>query len=96
MKTCQWCDAAFSPKVNYQIYCSEGCRELATKEKIAQRYAIARRNRMVGNPKSCKSCSKPLSAYNDGLLCSSCIVNPSDVTKALREIKGLANGKDKQ
>jgi predicted nucleic acid-binding Zn ribbon protein len=95
MKTCQWCDAAFNPKVKYQIYCSEQCRELATKEKIAQRYAIARRNRMINNPKSCKSCSKPLSAYNEGVLCASCIVNPSDVTKALKEIKGLANGKDK-
>jgi hypothetical protein len=50
---------------------------------------------MIGNPKSCKSCSKPLSAYNDGALCAVCIVNPSDVTKALKEIKGLANGKDK-
>jgi hypothetical protein len=94
MKTCQWCDAAFHAKVKYQIYCSEQCRELATKEKIAQRYAIARRNKMVGNPKPCKSCGKPLSAYNDGSLCSSCIVNPSDVSKALKDIKGLANGKE--
>ncbi len=94
MKTCQWCDAAFNAKVKYQIYCSEQCRELATKEKIAQRYAIARRNKMVNNPKPCKSCGKPLSAYNDESLCSSCIVNPIDVTKALKEIKGLANGKE--
>lgn len=94
MKTCQWCDAAFNAKVKYQIYCSEQCRELATKEKIAQRYAIARRNKMVRNPKPCKSCGKPLSAYNDEQICSSCIVNPSDVTKALKELKGLANGKE--
>lgn len=94
MKTCQWCDAAFNAKVKYQIYCSEQCRELATKEKIAQRYAIARRNKMVNNPKPCKSCGKPLSAYNDESLCSSCVVNPIDVTKALKEIKGLANGKE--
>lgn len=94
MKTCQWCDAAFTSKVTYQIYCSGECRELATKEKIAQRYAIARRNRMVGNPKSCKSCGKPLSAYNDESLCAVCIINPSDVSKALKDIKGLANGKE--
>ena len=95
MKTCQWCDASFNPKVKYQIYCSDGCRELATKEKIAQRYAIARRNKMIGKVRACKSCEKPLSAYNDEQLCAACVVNPKEVSKALREIKGMANGKDK-
>jgi hypothetical protein len=95
MKTCQWCDASFKPKVSYQIYCSESCREEATKEKIAQRYAISRRNKMIGKTRSCKSCNQPLSVYNDGQLCSGCIVHPGDVTKALREIKGMSNGKDK-
>jgi hypothetical protein len=95
MKTCQWCDAAFDPKVSYQIYCSEQCRDSATKEKITQRYAIARRNKMMSKPKLCKSCNKPLSVYNDDLLCSSCVVNPKDVSRTLREMKGLANGKDK-
>lgn len=95
MKTCQWCDASFKPKVKYQIYCSDSCRELATKEKIAQRYAIARRNKMIGKLRTCKSCEKPLSAYNDEQLCAACVVNPKEVSKALREIKGMANGKDK-
>ena len=95
MKNCRWCDASFSPRVQYQIYCSDECREHATKEKIAQRYAITKRNRLIGKPRTCKSCSKPLSAYNDEQLCSGCIVNPGDVTKALKEIKGMANGKDK-
>jgi predicted nucleic acid-binding Zn ribbon protein len=94
MKTCQWCDAAFQPKVSYQIYCSDQCREAATKEKITQRYAIARRNKMMAKPKLCKSCGKPLSVYNDEHLCSSCIVDPKQVSKTLREMKGLANGKE--
>jgi len=94
MKTCQWCDAAFQPKVSYQIYCSDQCREAATKEKITQRYAIARRNKMMAKPKPCKSCGKPLSVYNDEHLCSSCIVDPKQVSKTLREMKGLANGKE--
>ena len=94
MKNCQWCDASFQARVPYQIYCSDGCRELATKEKIAQRYAISRRNKMMGKTRACKSCSKPLSVYNDDVLCSSCIVNPIDVTKTLKEIKGWANGKE--
>jgi NMD protein affecting ribosome stability and mRNA decay len=41
----------------------------------------------------CKSCGTKLSAYNDEVLCDTCLVNPSDVTKALREMKGIANGK---
>ena len=95
MKNCQWCDANFTAKVSYQIYCSDSCRESATTEKIAQRYAISRRNKLIGKTRSCKSCNKPLSAYNDDPLCASCIVHPGDVTKALKEIKGMANGKDK-
>jgi len=61
MKTCQWCDDPFEAKVGYQIYCSSECREEATKEKIAQRYLVARRNRMMGKKRNCKSCGSPLS-----------------------------------
>ena len=95
MKNCQWCDATFKPRVSYQIYCSDACREEATKEKIAQRYAISRRNKMMGKTRACKSCSKPLSVYNDDVLCSSCVVNPVDVNKTIKEIKRMASGKDK-
>lgn len=31
--------------------------------------------------------------YNDESLCDKCLVNPGDVNKALKEIKGIANGK---
>ena len=93
MKTCQWCDNAFEPSVAYQIYCSAECREAATKEKIAQIYMVARRNRMMGKKRKCKSCDSPLSAYNDDSICQSCLINPSEVSKALKEIKGIVNGK---
>jgi hypothetical protein len=94
MKTCQWCDASFNPRVSYQVYCSDECREAATKEKIAQRYAIKRRNKMMGKTKSCKSCNLPLSVYNDEELCSQCLTNPKEISRILREIKGFANGKN--
>jgi hypothetical protein len=93
MKNCQWCDTSFEAKVSYQIYCTPECRESATKDKIAQRYAITRRNRMIGKKRSCTSCGAPLSAYNDETICHSCLVNPKDVSKALKEIKDIANGK---
>jgi hypothetical protein len=94
MKNCQWCDTNFKPRVSYQIYCSDTCREEATKEKIAQRYIISRRNKMIGKTKTCKSCKQPLSVYNDEQLCSACNVNPSDVSKTIKEIKRMANGKN--
>jgi hypothetical protein len=96
MKHCQWCDTSFESTVSYQIYCSPECRDEATKEKIAQRYAIERRNKRMNQLRSCKLCGSRLSAYNDDQICFSCLVNPKEVVKILKEIKGLANGEDKQ
>lgn len=93
-KHCEWCDAHFETKISYQIYCSPKCREEATKEKIAQRYDRKRRNSPKHKNRKCKSCDAQLSVYNDEQLCSLCIVNPTEVSKTLRQIKGLANGKD--
>lgn len=95
MKHCQWCDSPFESKVAYQIYCSSECRESATKEKIAERYAIERRNKRINQVRLCKDCGQRLSAYNDDPICFSCTVDPKEVNKTLREIKGMANGKDK-
>ncbi len=92
-KHCQWCDNTFETNISYQIYCSPACREDATKEKITQRYAIARRNKRHGKERKCKSCGMSLSAYNDEVLCQSCLISPSDVAKALKEIKGFGNGR---
>lgn len=92
-KHCQWCDTSFETNVSYQIYCSSQCREQATKEKIAQRYAIARRNNKIGKVRKCKSCGSNLSIYNDTQICQGCLVNPSDVSKALKDIRNLSNGK---
>jgi hypothetical protein len=94
-KHCEWCDHTFETKVSYQIYCSAECRSSATKEKIAARYLVTRRIRRSGKERKCKSCGVSLSIYNDDQICQSCIVNPSDVAKALREIKNIANGKNK-
>ena len=96
MKHCQWCDDSFESKVKYQIYCTPECREEATKEKIAQRYAIARRNKRINQNRKCKRCDQALSAYNDDQICFSCVINPKDVSKTLKEIKGMADGKPEQ
>lgn len=87
MKHCQWCDKVFETIISYQIYCSPNCRDEATKEKIAARYIISRRQKRKGKERKCKSCGEGLSIYNDENLCVKCTVNPSDVSKALKQIK---------
>lgn len=87
MKHCQWCDKQFTTNISYQIYCSIECRDLATKEKIAAKYITTRRQKRKGKARNCKSCGEALSIYNDDNLCIKCSVNPSDVNKALKQIK---------
>lgn len=93
MKNCNFCDKNFESTVAYQIYCSAKCRDLATKEKIAERYLHSKRQKRKGKVRVCKSCSSPLSIYNDDTICSSCSVNPEAVIKAIKDIKGKTNGK---
>jgi hypothetical protein len=66
---------------------------MATKEKIANRYLYSRRQKRIGKQRKCKSCQKNLSIYNDEQLCNDCNVNPVEVKKVLKEIKGIVDGK---
>jgi hypothetical protein len=92
-KHCNWCDNQFSTSISYQIYCSAECREQATKEKIAQKYLSNKiQNRRV-KMRVCKLCGINLSIYNDNPICQSCEINPNDVKDALKEIKGIIDGK---
>lgn len=50
---------------------------------------------MMSQDRFCVECSQRLSAYNDDVICHSCVVNPKEVNKILREIRGMANGKSK-
>jgi hypothetical protein len=96
-KHCQWCDNQFQSSVSYQIYCSVECRELATKEKIAERYAIKRREALQKKKRFCKSCGLRLSAYNDETLCQNCPIDPKEVSRTIREIRGYSDdGKSKK
>ena len=93
MKNCKLCDKNFEQSVSYQIYCSAPCRDLATKEKIAERYLHSKRQKRKGKTRLCKSCSSLLSIYNDEVICSSCEINPDTVAKAIKQIKDKTNGK---
>lgn len=92
MKQCSHfeCGQWFEPKVTYQIYCSIECRDIATKEKIAERYKITRRQKRKGRVRMCLGgCGLELSIYNDTGFCINCNVNEKQVKKMLKEIKGF-------
>lgn len=89
MKQCDKCDKYFSPKVSYQIYCSEDCRDKATREKIAERYKVTRRQKRKGKDRKCLGgCGQVLSIYNDDGFCSNCNVSKKAVDKMLKQVKG--------
>lgn len=93
-KHCSWCDNSFDASVTYQIYCSVSCREEATRQKIAESYQKKRRKKLLQAPRKCKACNMSLSVYNDEDLCERCIVNPIEVKRALKDIKGLIDGSE--
>jgi hypothetical protein len=90
VKLCDRCDAVFDPKVSYQIYCGDVCRERATKIKIAERYQITRRQKRKGKKRLCLGgCGEQLSIYNDSGFCSNCNISKKEVDKMLKQIKGF-------
>lgn len=93
-KHCEWCDHQFDTDISYQKYCSAECREAATKEKIAARYLLTRIKNRVNKNRKCKTCGAALSVYNDSNFCRVCSINTDDVTKILKQIKGIINGKE--
>jgi len=89
VKQCEKCDTYFKPKVTYQIYCSDECRTIATKEKISERYLITRRQKRKNKIRMCLGgCETKLSIYNDDGFCANCNVSKKAVDKMLKQIKG--------
>lgn len=89
MKPCSRCDTKFIPKVSYQIYCSQNCRDESTKEKIAERYRVTKLRKRKSKDRRCRNCSEKLSMYAEGPLCYFCNIDPKLVNKALRELKKI-------
>jgi hypothetical protein len=90
VKLCNRCDTYFKPRVSYQIYCSDICREESTKEKIAERYLATRRQKRYGKKRNCLGgCGISLSMYNDSGFCANCNVSEKAVNKMIKELKGF-------
>lgn len=89
MKICENCDSKFNPRVSYQVYCSDSCREVVTKQKIVERYKISRRQKRIGKKRKCLGgCNTQLSIYNDSGFCTNCNVNEKTVKKMIKELRG--------
>ena len=89
MKLCSICHSSFKPAVSYQIYCGKVCRDLATKEKITERYNVNKRQKRKNKIRLCLGgCNQELSIYNDSGFCVNCNVNEKAVNKMLKELKG--------
>lgn len=89
MKTCEFCDKPFKPRVTYQVYCSKECRDSATRNKIAARYEVTKRQKRKGKTRMCLGgCGTKLSIYNDSGFCNNCNIYEKAVQKMIKEIKG--------
>jgi hypothetical protein len=92
LKQCEWCSKQFSPSVSYQIYCCTGCRDEATKEKIAERHKFLKIKNRRSKVRFCAGgCGGKLSVYNEDTVCASCSVSIKEVNLGLKEIKRLIN-----
>jgi len=90
VKPCDRCETLFIPKVNYQIYCGETCRDAATKQKIAERYNLTRTQKRIGKKRLCiGGCGLQLSIYNESGFCKNCNINKKEVDKMLKQLKGF-------
>lgn len=90
MKNCDWCSGEFQPNVSYQIYCSPECRELATKDKVSEKYKAKKRQKLSQKERRCSNgCGTLLSIYNESSYCSKCLIDQKQVNRMLKELKGL-------
>lgn len=90
MKHCEWCNKQFKGSVSYQIYCGTECRDLATKEKIAERQQVLKRQKRKKKVRQCAAgCGTKLSMYNDNAFCDKCNINPKEIKQVIKEIKSL-------
>jgi hypothetical protein len=62
---------------------------VSSREKIAERYLISRRQKRIGKNRRCLGgCNTSLSIYNDSGFCANCNVSEKQVAKMLKELKG--------
>lgn len=88
MNYCVWCDKEFVKNSTKQIYCSNECRQEASKEKILERYHVEKRKKRKGKKRLCAGgCGIQLSIYNDSGMCDNCEVNNKRMNNFMKELR---------
>jgi hypothetical protein len=88
MEYCSYCDKEFIANSAKQIYCGAACRQLASKQKIIERYENEKIKKRIGKLRRCAGgCETLLSIYNDIGMCDNCIVHKKKMKSFMREIK---------
>jgi hypothetical protein len=88
MEYCSYCDKDFIANSAKQIYCSAECRQLASRQKIVERYENEKIKKRIGKPRRCAGgCGTLLSIYNDLGICDNCVVHKKKMKSFMREIK---------
>ncbi len=75
MNTCirNGCSIKFDKKIHNQKYCSDECCQIATRQKMLQKY-YDKRDRKKGKKRWCDTCKvTELSRYNETHTCASCL-----------------------
>lgn len=85
---CSFCGEPFNRSSRKQIYCGVDCRQLASKEKILERYNLEKIKKRTGKKRFCAGgCGTILSIYNDSKMCDNCITNNKKMSKFIKELK---------
>lgn len=96
IKICASCNEEFKQKGKNQIYCSPECRVSSTKEKIVQRYKVAKYRSRVGKDRRCAGgCNTAISVYNDIGFCNNCLTNNKKVDKFIKDLKDYFDYEEK-
>ena len=87
MKQCEWCGARFTPKANYQIYCSTECRTAQTQKTQQEKRWKNRVNKNKSAKRICAGgCGTTLSIYNLSNYCSRCGVDKKKLDKEISNL----------
>jgi len=83
------CNKSFERKTHNQKYCDAECCRKATNERIMERYYEKRDTRAGTKKKSCLTCNRVLSRYNETNHCSNCTSLGSPERQRLMRALGL-------
>jgi phosphohistidine phosphatase SixA len=95
-KVCNWCSDPFISTSKNQIYCSKDCRTESTKQKIGQRYQVAKAKSRIGKERKCAgNCETLISIYNNQGFCNSCLINVKKVDKFVKDLRDYFDYEEK-